>query len=58
MADADAVERALPTRGSRHHHRRWAQQQAGEATYLLAWDGADVAGHVLLLGTCALDGVV
>jgi ribosomal protein S18 acetylase RimI-like enzyme len=48
-ADADAAERALPTRGNRLHHRRWARQQAGEATYLLAWDGADVVGHVLLL---------
>lgn len=48
-ADADAAERAVPTRGNHFHHRRWARQQAGEATYLLAWDGAEVVGHALLL---------
>ncbi|MDO9458348.1 GNAT family N-acetyltransferase, partial [Nocardioides sp.] len=48
-ADADAAERGLPTRGGGTHHRRWARQQAGGATYLLAWDGPDVVGQVLLL---------
>ncbi len=49
-ADADAAERGLPTRGKHVHHSRWEQQQAGTATYLLAWEGADVVGHVLLQG--------
>lgn len=49
-ADVAAAERALPTRGQEHHRRRWEAQQAGEATYLLAWDGTDVVGHVLLRG--------
>ncbi len=48
-ADADAAERGLPTRGRHLHHERWARQQAGGSTYLLAWDGPDVVGHVLLL---------
>lgn len=48
VADADAAERGLPTRGKHVHHSRWEQQRAGAATYLLAWEGADVVGHVLL----------
>lgn len=47
--EAAAAERSLPTRGRAQHHARWQRQVAGEATYLLAWDGADVVGHVLLL---------
>lgn len=56
-ADADAAERGLPTRGSRTHHRRWERQAAGEATYLLAWHGDDVVGHVLLLDRSPHDDV-
>ncbi|MCW2814060.1 MAG: hypothetical protein JWN84_1515 [Nocardioides sp.] len=56
--DAAAAERGLPTRGSDHHRSRWERQQTGEATYLLAWDGADVVGHVLLLDRSAYDEVV
>lgn len=48
-ADADAAERGLPTRGNRYHHSRWQRYAAGTGTYLLAWDGSDVVGHVLLL---------
>ncbi len=48
-ADADAAEKGLPTGGNGFHHARWARQRDGGATYLLAWDGADVVGHVLLL---------
>lgn len=48
--DADAAERGLPSGSNAFHHRRWEQQRAGTATYLLAWDGADVVGHVLLRG--------
>lgn len=47
-ADAEAAERGLPTRGGATHHSRWESQAAGEATYLLAWDGDDVVGHVLV----------
>lgn len=50
-ADADAAEQALPSRGRRTHHRRWAAQQAGEGTYLLAWHGSLVVGHVILRHT-------
>lgn len=49
--DADAAERSLPTGANRFHHLRWERQRAGEATYLLAWDGDEVVGHVLLTAT-------
>ena len=48
--DADAAERGLPSGGNGVHHGRWERQRAGAATYLLAWDGDDVVGHVLLHG--------
>jgi GNAT superfamily N-acetyltransferase len=47
--DADAAERGLPSGSNRVHHARWEQQQRGGATYLLAWDGERVVGHVLLV---------
>lgn len=50
--DADAAERVLPTGANRFHHARWEKQRAGTATYLLAWDGDEVVGHVLLLDHC------
>jgi len=48
-SDADAAERGLPTGGNGFHHARWERHRDGGATYLLAWDGEDVVGHVLLL---------
>ncbi|MGA8257070.1 MAG: GNAT family N-acetyltransferase [Nocardioides sp.] len=51
VADADAAERGLPTRGKNVHHRRYEKQRSGSATYLLAWEGPDVVGHVLLQAT-------
>lgn len=47
--DADAAEHAMPTRGNGYHHRRWERQEAGTATYLLAWHDERVVGHALLL---------
>ena len=47
-ADAEAAERALPTGDNGFHRARWAEQRADRATYLLAWDGDEVVGHVLL----------
>ncbi len=47
--DAEAAERGLPTGGNGFHHTRWERQQDGTASYLLAWDGEDVVGHVLVL---------
>ncbi len=56
-SDADAAEQGLPTRGKRLHHARWEQQRAGAATYLLAWQGTEVVGHVLLLAGSKYDEV-
>jgi GNAT superfamily N-acetyltransferase len=43
--DLDVVEAAIPSGPSRFHHRRFARQQEGRGTYLIAWlDGAP-AGH-------------
>ncbi|WP_323791619.1 GNAT family N-acetyltransferase [Nocardioides sp.] len=49
VEDANAAERGLPSGPNRVHHARWEQQADRAATYLLAWDGAEVVGHVLLL---------
>ena len=46
-ADVAAAEHALPT-GRGDHRARFERQQAGEATYLLAWDRGQVVGHVVL----------
>jgi len=48
-ADVEAAERGLPTGDNGFHRERWERHVAGTATYLLAWDGGDVVGHVLLL---------
>lgn len=56
-ADADAAERAMPTGPNGFHHARWGRQRDGAATYLLAWDGDDVVGHVLLLAASKYDEV-
>ena len=47
-AEVAAAEHALPTGGRTDHLARWQRQQAGEATYLLAWDRDQVVGHILL----------
>ena len=49
IEDVEAAEAALPSGPNRVHHRRWEQQVDGAATYLLAWDGERVVGHVQLL---------
>ncbi|WP_139983163.1 GNAT family N-acetyltransferase [Nocardioides litoris] len=46
-AEAAAADRAVPS-PSGAHRRRWEEQRDGGATYLLAWDGPDVVGHVVL----------
>ncbi|MEO9323779.1 GNAT family N-acetyltransferase [Nocardioides sp. C4-1] len=56
-ADVEALQHVLPS-ASRAHPRRWAEQQAGTATYLLAWDGDAVVGHVHLLARSRHDDVV
>ncbi|MGA8846266.1 MAG: GNAT family N-acetyltransferase [Nocardioides sp.] len=47
--DVAAAELALPTGPNGFHEARWRRQLAEEATYLLAWDGDSVVGHVLVL---------
>ncbi|MGA8117167.1 MAG: hypothetical protein WCA46_26335, partial [Actinocatenispora sp.] len=41
--------RGTPWREMQHHERRWAMQQDGTATYLLAWRGDEPAGRCTLL---------
>ncbi|MBS41945.1 MAG: hypothetical protein CMH83_01965 [Nocardioides sp.] len=48
-AEADAAEDTLPT-DDRAHRGRLARQRAGEGTYLLAWAGDVVVGHVFVSG--------
>lgn len=58
VEDAEAAERSMPSGPNRVHHARWEQQRDGAATYLLAWDGDEVVGHVLLLTRTRHDGAV
>jgi ribosomal protein S18 acetylase RimI-like enzyme len=42
------LERELGSGRSRYHEARFAEQQSGRATYLIAWRGDNPVGHLLL----------
>ena len=49
-ADLARLLAAAPDpRDARHHRERFAMQDAGQATYLLAWRGGDLAGRCTVL---------
>lgn len=47
--DVEVLETFICTGSSRHHKARYAAQEAGESTFLIAWRGDVPVGHVSLL---------
>ena len=48
-SDVEIIEEHISTGSSRHHAARFAEQEAGHQTFLIAWDGAAPVGHVSVL---------
>lgn len=48
----------MPTGANAFHRSRYEQQVSGESTYLLAWLGGDVVGHLNVLVRSKYDVVV
>jgi GNAT superfamily N-acetyltransferase len=50
LADVERLRSAAgATTALRHHEERWSWQEAGSASYLLAWDDGNVIGRATLL---------
>jgi GNAT superfamily N-acetyltransferase len=51
------LERDPDPRDARHHLERFAMQESGQATYLLAWRGVELAGRCTVLAVSKYDEV-
>lgn len=47
--DLSQVQAAFPDESPKQHSGRLARQEAGEASYLIAWASGEVLGHTLLI---------